>query len=351
VNRFWLDSHNLVGIISLPFHIIISITVVVFAFHDIFYGGLSVAYGDKPLFERGETPKIEYTIKDLPSIASYIKEVDELTDGYQVQSMEFSELASPRASVGITLVNNKEMMRHNSGDFIFMNPYTYKVNFSSIPVKNNDVYTPLVASFFSLHFGGFAGDLGRWIYFVMGLLGAFLFYSGNLIWLEKRRKKQPIQSKSNRFMASLTIGVCLGSILAVVCTVLVSKWLYIIGAQINQSYLICYYVVFFAAVLYSFVRGAARSAIHIQQTLFIVCIFIPLTAMLTNTMPSLTLWSVNHYSDYIVELIALVFAGMFYYGGFKTKQRALHGEPNSIWSLPVVSPSLAVTKKLATEQS
>lgn len=33
-NRFWLDSHNLLGITALPFHIIISLTVVVFVFHD-----------------------------------------------------------------------------------------------------------------------------------------------------------------------------------------------------------------------------------------------------------------------------------------------------------------------------
>lgn len=45
-NRFWLDSHNVVGIISLPFHLIIALTVVVFAFHDVFYDGLSLVYGD-----------------------------------------------------------------------------------------------------------------------------------------------------------------------------------------------------------------------------------------------------------------------------------------------------------------
>ncbi len=38
--RFWLDAHNVVGIASLPFHIVISVTVVVFAFHDQFYDGL-----------------------------------------------------------------------------------------------------------------------------------------------------------------------------------------------------------------------------------------------------------------------------------------------------------------------
>ncbi|WP_298080181.1 PepSY-associated TM helix domain-containing protein [uncultured Cardiobacterium sp.] len=38
--RAWLDSHNLLGITSLPFHLIIAATTVVFAFHDLIYDGM-----------------------------------------------------------------------------------------------------------------------------------------------------------------------------------------------------------------------------------------------------------------------------------------------------------------------
>lgn len=344
-NRFWLDSHNLVGIISLPFHIIIAISVVVFAFHDVFYDGLSVAYGDKPLFERGEKPTIEYNIKQLPSISSYLAKVDELTDGYHVEAMDFSGLSSTRPSVGLTVINKQEMMRNSTGDFIYMNPYTYEVTFSSIPMNDSDVYTPLVASFFSLHFGGFAGDLGRWVYFVMGLLGAFLFYSGNLIWLEKRRKKQAIQTKSNRFMASLTIGLCLGSILAVVITILASKWLYLMAVQVNNNYVTCYYLVFFAALIYSFARGAAKSAIHLQYALFLTCLSIPLTTIILKAIPSVGLWQSTSYTGFLVEFIALIFAAIFYYGAVKTKRRVYHGESNSIWSLPITTATEGIANK------
>ena len=338
-NRFWLDSHNLVGIISLPFHFIIAITVVVFAFHDVFYGGLSLAYGDEPLFERGEKSKVEYTIDQLPPIASYLKKVDELTEGYTVKSLDFSGLSSSRPSVGITIINHQAMMRNNTGDFIYMNPYNFEVSFSSVQMNEEDVYTPLVASFFSLHFGGYAGDLGRWLYFIMGLLGAFLFYSGNLLWLEKRRQKQAVQTKANRFMACLTIGVCLGSILAVVTTLLASKWFYLIDVQVNNHYLTCYYLTFFAALTYTFSRGASRSAIHILYALSIACLFIPLTTLLTIALPSLALWEQEPFPSFIFEFVTLVFAAAFYYGALKTKHRAYYGEPNSIWALPVIKVS------------
>ena len=334
VNRFWLDSHNLVGIISLPFHLIIAWTVVVFAFHDIFYGGLSIIYGDKPLFEPSKKSAIEYHVKQLPSISSYIKQVNELTDGYKIDALKFSGLSSVRPMVAISIINPKEMMRSNTGDIIYMNPYTFSVQYNSASADKNDNYTPIVVSFFSLHFGSYGGNLGRWLYFVMGLLGAFIFYSGNLLWLEKRRKKQPEQSKSNHFMASLTIGICLGSILGVVSTMLSSKWLYLANMPFNKSFIICYYTVFFTALLYSFTRGAARAAIHLQQLVALACLAIPMTSLLAKLIPNLALWNSSSSSDLIIDMTAFIFSGVFFYSAQKTRQRAYEGESNSIWTLP-----------------
>jgi len=334
-SRVWLDSHNLVGIISLPFHIIIAFTVIVFAFHDFFYGGLGLVYGDKPLFERGEESQIIYSVEQLPTIASYLNKVDEIVDGYHVESLAFSGLSSSRPSVAITIINHQEMMRNYTGDLIFMNPYNFDVSYSSVKINENESYVPIVTSFFSLHFGGYAGDLGRWLYFIMGLLGAFLFYSGNILWLEKRRKKQAVQTKANRFMASLTIGVCLGSILAVTITLLASKWLYLFQEKVNTPYLACYYLTFFTALFYAFARGAAKSAIHLLYAMSLACLFIPLTSILMMAFYNPSLWSSHNLSSVGVELVALVFSALFYYGALKVKQRAYHGENNSIWALPI----------------
>ncbi|MDO6507884.1 PepSY-associated TM helix domain-containing protein [Colwellia sp. 4_MG-2023] len=332
-NRFWLDSHNLVGVVSLPFHLIIAWSVVVFAFHDVLYDGLDLVYGKQPIFEQAKSAPVNYSASQLPPISTYIDKVNELTEGYSIKYIEFSRLSTQRPSVAISVMNTAEMMRNNTGDFIYMNPYTLAPAFSSISMSEDDYYVSYVASFFSLHFGGFGGELGRWLYFVMGLLGAFLFYSGNLLWLEKRRQKKPIHSKSNRFMANLTIGVCLGSILAVVVTLLASKWLYLINAKINNSYVTCYYLVFFAVLIYSFVFGAAKSAIHMQKIIALTCLCIPITTLVAITTPIFSQWNLNAYSNSAIDISALIFAAIFYYGALKTKKRAYFGERNSIWAL------------------
>jgi uncharacterized iron-regulated membrane protein len=37
LKRMWLDAHNVVGIVSLPFHVVMALTALVFAYHDGFY--------------------------------------------------------------------------------------------------------------------------------------------------------------------------------------------------------------------------------------------------------------------------------------------------------------------------
>src|SRR5690606_10211094 len=37
LKRMWLDAHNVVGIVSLPFHLIMALSGVVFGLHDLFY--------------------------------------------------------------------------------------------------------------------------------------------------------------------------------------------------------------------------------------------------------------------------------------------------------------------------
>ncbi|QLE84223.1 PepSY domain-containing protein [Shewanella sp. Scap07] len=334
-NRFWLDSHNLLGIFSYPFHLIIAWTVVVFAFHDLFYGGLSLIYGDKPLFEPRQSSEVVYQVEDLSPISSYLTKATEMAKDYQVTKLAFSDLNSNRPSLAIEVVSDNQMMRGGYSDFIYMNPYNFEVQFSTINDSEDGAYGPIVTSFFGLHFGNYAGLTGRWLYFVMGLMGAMLFYSGNLLWLEKRRIKSPTQTKSSRFMAALTVGVCLGSMLGVAITLLSTKWLYLLSSNINSHYLWSYYVIFFAAIAYSFLRGAAISAIHNLYALALACLLIPISSLLTHYI-SVSDWHQQSMPVSAIDWVAILFGVGFYVMARKTRQRALHGERHSIWAIAPV---------------
>lgn len=65
--------------------------------------------------------------------------------------------------------------------------------------------------------------------------GAFLFYSGNLLWIEARRKRQrAVQPLSARLMAQATLGVCLGSVAGISAAFLTNKLLVLGPGQLAE---------------------------------------------------------------------------------------------------------------------
>ncbi len=335
-SRFWLDAHNLVGITSLPFHLIISLTVIVFAFHDQFYDVLGeVVYGEEQAFIRPAMPDEPYAIAQLPKVDEIIAGAIAPTPNVTVKEITYMNLGSKRPMVRLGVYDEHSLMRGPITDYIFYQPYTNNILGSSLNPSENGVWVRVVASFFALHFGSFGGDLGRWVYFFFGLAGAFVFYSGNLLWLEKRRQKAPgsEQRKSVKIMAATTVGICLGSILAVMLSMTAGKWLSAHVENINDVYLCVYYIAFLASVALSYWIGAARAGLYLLKGCCYAALLLPVTSVIALIFPSSGIWAADSVATLGVDLVALGAAGVFYYAYRLAKHRAYHGSEQSIWSL------------------
>ena len=330
-SRFWLDSHNLLGITSFPFHVMIALTAVVFAFHDFFYAGLFLVYGDTPLFARTAAAAVAYQLDALPSIEEHIRAAQAYVSGYQVTTLSFSGLETTSPFVKLTLLNEHEVMRGPHYDYLFMDPYTLEITGSTFNPGNEGIWSRIVASFFALHFGSYGGEWIRWVYFFLGLAGAALFYTGNLLWLEKRRNKHhATQQKNTTRMAALTVGVCLGAIAGVMAAILITKWVALSQLNINELYLWVYYATFLTALGYAFWQGASKAALHLLGFITLLCLLIPLTTLCAPLLFS-TLWFNTQGSAWYVELIAIMFALFAFFGQRQVRRRAYQGEQNSIW--------------------
>lgn len=331
-SRFWLDSHNLIGVSSLPFHIVIAFTVFVFAFHDFLYGGLFGLYGDKPLFPEPQKSTYQYNIKELPTLEEIRAKVHNYAPGYQIESIRLSRLNSTSPSASINITHPQEMMRGPTTDFIFMHPYTLEVEGSSLQNGDQGIWVSIVTTLFALHFGSYGGALGQWAYFVMGLLGALLFYTGNLLWIEKRRKQnQSVQTRSTQILAKLTVGIALGCVTAVALAFATTKWLSLFSFNINLAYLWLYYVSFFIVLLSAFIKGPSLTAIYALRASSIFCLIVPLNSLIALTLPQLSLWPADSLSEIMLELTAIPFALFFYVSANKVKTRAYNGDINSVW--------------------
>ena len=338
--RFWLDAHNLVGITSLPFHIVIGLTVIVFAFHDQIYDGLGkIAYGDQPMFQRpsGTPPPPQYTLDQLLPPEQLIAKVHEIAPGFIPRELQYSGVLTERASVRIAGEDPDHMVRGPNRGFVSIDPYTGKIGATDYLPGHEDTWSNIVITFFALHLGSYGGNPVRWVYFLLGIGGAFLFYTGNLLWVESRRRRQsaqggPItQARNTRLMAAATVGVCWGCVAGVSGSMAAGKWLHPFVSNPNDWYMWVYYAIFLGSVAWAFIRGAGRAAVELLWLSSLCTLAIPLTGAIALLIPSLPAWLHTAPDLLLVELTALVGAILLAYMAIKTRQRIATAAADSVW--------------------
>lgn len=295
--RFWLDFHNVLGITSLPFHIIIALTTITFAFHDPIYGAMrSWAYGDHAMFSRLPSGEPNRPVESLASISQLEASIKQLQPELEVSELLYSRLQSPSPSVRIGGRLPGYPVRGAELTYAIADPFSAKVGYASMLPNQADTYSTVVGSFFALHFGNYGGDPVRWLYFILGVGGAAIFLSGNILWIESRHRKQqttthPNHSRSNVALSRLTVGVCGGTLLGILAAIGAAKFLNHKSVDIVFWQQAGYYTGFFSAILWAYLRPPLIAA---QDML------ITISAMIFI---SLLTWCLNPAQDY--EILAL----------------------------------------------
>ncbi|AWF80431.1 peptidase [Microbulbifer sp. A4B17] len=330
--RYWLDFHNVLGITSLPFHLIIAFTAFVFAFHDPLYGALRVAvYGDSPMFTRPAPAEVK-SFSELVPVAELETAIQEREPKFQMAEILYMGLdtRSPRMRVGGLM--HGEVVRGAEYAYVLGNPYLREVPYSSILPSNFNGYSGTVVSIFSLHFGNFGGNAVRWIYFALGIMGALIFFTGNLLWIESRRKKRrgqdelPVQTTSSMVMARLTVGVGLGTILGIAVSMLTVKWLPHAQVDIEFWQKAAYYSGFFLAVAWAFIRRPMVAARQLLIFCTATIVLIPISSLIKGELLGAVtpVWA--------VDLVALLIGISFILVLACLRKRQSKIEPDSVWS-------------------
>ncbi|MGD2117420.1 MAG: PepSY-associated TM helix domain-containing protein [Chromatiales bacterium] len=345
LKRMWLDAHNVVGIASLPLHLVMALTAVVFAYHDGIYSLQDVVIHDgkmREIFRAAQPPAAvdQPTNPDmlLPP-AELVARAQAQSPGFEPHMLQYLAVTTPRAVVRVWGHDRTAIAPRAPGGFVPINPYTGEVLSTEFLPGKQSAASTTVSSFFALHFANYGGNTVRWAYFLLALAGAWLFFSGNLLWVESRRKKQrktaplPKQRTDVSIMANLTVGVSLGCIGGISLTIAAAKWLNGHVDDLTAWHQYVYYAVFFGSVAWAFVRGAARASIDLLRVAAAFTFFIPLTSLLAWVLPSMGMWAHQSPATLGVDLTALVAGGCFVWMASATSRRVYQGVPqDSVWS-------------------
>jgi len=332
VKRMWLDLHNVLGILSVPFHMVMALTAVVFAFHDQFYDlqGATFARGmSAPAEEVAGPPEVEQRAPLAP--AEMLRRIEAQAPGFKVRSISYEN--EPDGHMHVRVQGSDPRYGHRAPTYGLAEADAFTGAFTETDYMpgRQDGWGATVTSFFALHFGNFGGAGVRWAYFLLGMAGAFLFYTGNLLWIESRRKRERKagaveQTRSTRILGSLTVGVPLGCVAGIAVTVAAAKPLGLAATPGLHSAI--YFAVFVSFTAWSLLRGAPRAALEL----------LPATAAALLLIPTASLAYMGSHPPAVPLLDAMAIAAVVFiaFAWRSALSRARSHPRDSIWVLPAL---------------
>jgi uncharacterized iron-regulated membrane protein len=342
LRRMWLDAHTVIGITALPFHLVTAVTATALSFggplwsaqESVIYGGKQKIVMARVFQKYYVTPKPTGEAGAMLPPTQLLQHLKAQVSDFEPRVMIFKNFGDKAAAVSF-FGTERGYVGDNGG--VILSAVTgalLKDNRPSHQAPDHRASLTLLG----LHTGDYGGITITWAYFFLGFSGAWLFYSGNLLWIETRRKRareggEVEQSRSTRLLGSATVGVCLGCVAGLSLTIVAAKWLHGRVADLNHWHELIYYVVFLGSVAWAFTWGAARSAVHLLWLCAAATMAIPLTTLVALLFPALGMWAHGSAATIGVDVVAFLGALGFAWMALATMRRITTGPADSIWSV------------------
>jgi uncharacterized iron-regulated membrane protein len=343
--RMWLDAHNLLGVTSLPFHLVMALTAVVFAFHGEIYDLQNATiHRHSPVAEAAYAPlraRPVDTVKLLPPSA-IVARMHALAPQFAVSAIDYrggKPLADGRRAVTAFVQGYAPNHFLRGGDFgvATLDAGSGAVLDDGFLPGHQRGWAHAIAAFFALHFGNFGGPGIQWAYFLLGMIGAGVFYTGNLLWVESRRKiarngaPPVLQTRSARHLAAATVGISLGCVIGLSATIAAAHWITGRVDALLAWHEGVYYVGFVGAFAWAMWRGAARAAGELLRVAALVTALIPAATLVALVWPPASAL-VAAPRSHAVEIVAAVAAALMWFLARLSARRAALAPADSVWS-------------------
>ncbi|EHH69629.1 PepSY-associated TM helix domain-containing protein [Gluconobacter morbifer] len=312
LRRVWMDFHTLLGVCSLPFHIVIAATAAGFAFqqpvlaleHALFIPAPHVEMARHKHPGNGNSSHVKHG--NMPAPGQIVAILAEQAPDFTPDKLTYST-RNGKISLRVTGHDFRHVTRRADGGYVDINPYDgHMISTDYLPGHQSHGFVALT-TIYALHFGTFGGLAGQICYALLGMGGAFLFYSGNQLWLSSRRQRERSAgltqaSSTTRALSILTTGCMLGC-MSGISAILAAVPLLPEGGH-YQTVEILFYAVFLACLATAVCLGGDRSRQPLLLATGLLTILIPMTDG-TRVLST----GLNHVSV-IIDLLALLYGAV-----------------------------------------
>jgi len=343
LKRLWQDAHNVIGVLSLPFHVVFAVTgailclfsITLFALNALAFdgkllGAFAQATATAPVLTASGVPSNMLTPEELIARARTAALATGVSS-FEPDYLHFAHYGDRNAVVEV-----RGLSEHTLGTFGTVALVGDDGRVLATHVGSRHSLNGISQSaIYGLHFGSYGGRTVRWLYFALGLSGAFLFYSGNLLWIESRRKRRHVdQPRRTRAMARATLGVCIGSCLGIsgafAATLIATQ----LGINAALPQRITCYGLFLVACAYACVRPIPRAAVELLSATAVLTIAVAGADLLRHANAWTDTWQPGTAAVLGVDLTGLMLGLVFARFARAALRRARTGDPNSVWALP-----------------
>ncbi|MFJ7283380.1 PepSY-associated TM helix domain-containing protein [Pseudomonas sp. NPDC099000] len=189
--RSWLDGHNAVGVLVLPFHLMITYSSLVIFMAMVMPASILASYKGDPrafyaeVFPASSTPELAGKPAELAPMAPLLERARAQWSGGRAERLTVNNPGDANASIVVSR-DDADRVIYDASSAVTFHGVTGQ-QLSATPQQ--PVPMAIAGSFYGLHMGHFASPVLRWLYFICGLASTAMIGTGLVIWLGKRQLK------------------------------------------------------------------------------------------------------------------------------------------------------------------
>ncbi|MCB5185765.1 PepSY domain-containing protein [Methylobacillus gramineus] len=335
--RSWLDAHNVISVMALPFFIMITYSGLVFYTFQYMPAVKNVVYGASEkhlrqlydeLFKRDPVDKAFEAVKrPTASVPEMIATAQTAWGKLPVATVMLRHPVDEGAYVEV-IGDTSESLNRGFPPKLRFNAETGE-RMTLDDKTNASMLTRNVM--LALHEGHFAGWWLRWLYFLSGVLGCAMIGTGLVLWTVKRRNNHLAKHGGqpgfgHRLVEVLNVGTIVGLPVAVAAYFWANRLLPIEMANRAEWEMHCLFATWGWMFMYAALRPLKRSWL---ESLYIAVAAFGLIPLLNFLTTDKHLGITIPYGDWVLagfDLTMLGFAAAFAYMAYKLKKRWLKQE-------------------------
>lgn len=294
--RSWLDAHNAVAVLTLPFQFMIAYSGLVLFYPTYLPAALAVHYPAPDAFFaelRQEPPHREETgvAAPLTRLSPLLVQAEAVLDraaSFVVVEHPGDSSASVKVWGPVDEGGDESRLLPLEGGHVLFDGVTADVLHVLLPrhASGSAVIT-LGDALHELHYAEFGGYTVRWLYFLSGMAGAAMMATGSLLFMVKRRQKSLQEfgwhtPRVYRLIDVLNVGAIAGLMLACIAFFWFNRLLPVAMPGRERGEVIGFFLVWMLAFAHAAWRRPPRAWTEQLRTMALLCLALPLLNAVTT---------------------------------------------------------------------